>query len=112
MLTLVATADTDPELVAEARRLAPVELIGPDAVRPDRPTVVLPLAEQVLSAADWAEVNAAFAANRDPLAGHPPDDAYLPLFVKIVTALPAPLGLGSALQALAASGAARLAAER
>ena len=44
MLTLVATADTDPELVAEARRLAPVELIGPDAVRPERPTVVLPLA--------------------------------------------------------------------
>ena len=75
-------------------------------------SVVLPLAEQVLSAADWAEVNAAFAAHRDPLAGQPPDDAYLPLFVKIVNALPAPLGLGSALQALAASGSARLAAER
>jgi hypothetical protein len=43
-LALVATADTDPELVAAAERLAPVVRIGPGEVRPGTPTVVLPLA--------------------------------------------------------------------
>jgi hypothetical protein len=45
MLVLVAAAETDPELVEAARRLAPAaELVGPEEVRPGRPTVVLPLA--------------------------------------------------------------------
>lgn len=60
-------------------------------------TVVLPLAERVLTADDWAEVDAAFQRNRDPLTGHTPDAAYEPLFKKIVSTLPAPLGLGPAL---------------
>ncbi|MDH5539034.1 MAG: hemerythrin domain-containing protein [Rhizobacter sp.] len=60
-------------------------------------TVVLPLAEQVLTPDDWAEVDAAFQRNRDPLSGHKPDAAYAPLFKKIVSTLPAPLGLGPAL---------------
>ena len=57
---------------------------------------VLPLAEQVLTAQDWAELDAAFAANRDPLTGHEPEDDYRALFSRIVNSLPAPLGLGDA----------------
>jgi len=57
---------------------------------------VLPLAEKTLTAADWAELDAAFAANRDPLTGHEPEDDYRALFSRIVNALPAPLGLGPA----------------
>ena len=55
---------------------------------------ILPLAENALTAQDWAELDAAFAANRDPLTGHEPEDAYRALFRRIVNALPAPLGLG------------------
>ena len=69
--------------------------------------VVLPLAERVLTVDDWAEIDAAFLKNRDPLTGHTPDDAYVPLFKKIVMTLPAPLGLGPALQALADTGTAK-----
>ena len=57
---------------------------------------ILPLAEKVLTAEDWAELDAAFAANRDPLTGHEPEDEYRALFTRIVNALPAPLGLGEA----------------
>ena len=42
--------------------------------------VVLPLAEKLLTAEDWAEIDAAFTKNRDPLTGHEPDNAYRPLF--------------------------------
>lgn len=59
-------------------------------------TQILPLAERVLSAQDWAELDAAFAANRDPLTGHEPEDDYRALFTRIVNTLPAPLGLGEA----------------
>ena len=59
-------------------------------------SVVLPLAEKVLTAEDWAEVDTAFETNRDPLTGHPPDADYAPLFSRIVAMLPAPLGLGPA----------------
>ena len=55
---------------------------------------VLPLAERVLNAQDWQELDAAFAANRDPLTGHEPEDDYRALFSRIVNVLPAPLGLG------------------
>ena len=55
---------------------------------------VLPAALAHLSADDWAELDAAFAANRDPLTGHAPDDVYAPLFGKIVMTAPAPIGLG------------------
>ena len=64
-------------------------------------TEVLPLAKRVLTPADWAELDAAFAQNRDPLTGHAPDDAYRPLFQKILGMLQAPLGVGSALEAFA-----------
>mgnify|MGYP001765438553 CR=1 FL=1 len=57
---------------------------------------VMPLAEKLLTAKDWAELDEAFASNRDPLTGHEPDDDYRDLFSRIVNALPAPLGLGEA----------------
>jgi hypothetical protein len=39
-------------------------------------------------------LDAAFAANRDPLTGHDADDVFRPLFRKIVMTAPAPVGLG------------------
>jgi hemerythrin-like domain-containing protein len=55
---------------------------------------ILPLAERVLREEDWAGLDAAFAANRDPLTGHEPSDEYRDLFSRIVRLVPAPLGLG------------------
>ncbi|HET9644264.1 MAG TPA: hemerythrin domain-containing protein, partial [Burkholderiaceae bacterium] len=55
---------------------------------------ILPAAERTLSAEDWAALDAAFSANRDPLTGHPAIDVYRPLFSKIVNTAPAPIGLG------------------
>ena len=57
---------------------------------------ILPLAERVLTADDWAELDAAFAANRDPLTGHAPEADYAALFTRIVGMVPAPIGLGDA----------------
>ena len=65
---------------------------------------ILPLAERVLSTDDWAELDSAFMQNRDPLTGHEPDEEFRALFKKILMTLPAPLGLGSALEALAGVG--------
>ncbi|KQU67278.1 MULTISPECIES: hemerythrin domain-containing protein [unclassified Rhizobacter] len=58
---------------------------------------VLPLAERVLTADDWAALDSAFCANRDPLTGHQPDDHYRHVFKKILWALPPPLGIGPAI---------------
>jgi len=55
---------------------------------------ILPLAERTLSAADWSELNEAFAANRDPLTGVEPEAEYEQLFTRIVNLVPAPVGLG------------------
>lgn len=55
---------------------------------------ILPAAQQHLDAADWQALDAAFAANRDPLTGHAADKTYEPLFHKIVASAPAPIGLG------------------
>ncbi|MBK7617134.1 MAG: hemerythrin domain-containing protein [Vitreoscilla sp.] len=57
-------------------------------------TEVLPAAVAHLTPEDWTELDAAFAANKDPLAGHEPDDGYRPLFRKILNSAPAPIGLG------------------
>lgn len=57
---------------------------------------VLPLAEAVLTAHDWAELDTAFEANRDPLTGHEPEPDYRALFTRIVNRVPAPIGLGDA----------------
>ena len=56
---------------------------------------ILPLAERVLSAQDWADLDEAFTANRDPLTGHEPEPDYRALFTRIVGMVPAPIGLGS-----------------
>ncbi|MEO8299760.1 MAG: hemerythrin domain-containing protein [Burkholderiales bacterium] len=56
--------------------------------------VVLPLAQKVLTEADWVELDAAFEQNRDPLLGHAPDGEYAALFHHIVQIAPAPVGLG------------------
>lgn len=56
---------------------------------------VLPAARAQLTAEDWAALDAAFAANRDPLTGrHEASDVYKPLFRQIVMTAPAPIGLG------------------
>ena len=47
-------------------------------------------------AADCLELDAAFAANRDPLTGHEASPDYAPLLRKILHAAPAPIGLGPA----------------
>lgn len=55
---------------------------------------VLPAAQRALREEDWAALDAAFALNRDPLTGHDPGDEYRPLFHKIMTMAPQPIGLG------------------
>jgi hemerythrin-like domain-containing protein len=55
---------------------------------------IMPLAQRVLTAQDWAEIEAAFAAHRDPLAGASPETDHEALFHRIASIVPAPLGLG------------------
>lgn len=57
-------------------------------------STILPAAREHLTADDWAELDHAFDANRDPLTGHPASEEYAPLFRKIVNSAPAPIGLG------------------
>ncbi|GAA4354631.1 hypothetical protein GCM10023165_46030 [Variovorax defluvii] len=57
---------------------------------------ILPLAERVLTPEDWADLDEAFARNRDPLTGCEPDEEYRQLFTRIVNVVPAPIGLGAA----------------
>ena len=54
---------------------------------------ILPAARQYLSPSQWAELDAAFAADADPLTGRAPPDEFKPLFRKIVMTAPAPIGL-------------------
>jgi len=57
--------------------------------------VILPEAEKSLSVTDWAEIDAAFEQNADPLTGkYPPTAEYEALFSLIVQRAPAPVGLG------------------
>lgn len=55
---------------------------------------VMPLARQALTDADWAEINAAFAANDNPWAGK--EGQFEQLFSAIVNMVPPPLGVGRA----------------
>jgi hemerythrin-like domain-containing protein len=55
---------------------------------------ILPLAQQVLSAEDWDELDLAMAREMDPLAGGQAEAAYRGLFDHITRVIPAPLGLG------------------
>ncbi len=65
--------------------------------------IVLPLAERVLTPGDWAELDAAFMENRDPLTHREPDDDFRPLFKRILMTMPSPLGLGPAMEAMRTS---------
>ncbi len=56
---------------------------------------VLPAARRCLGDADWAELDAAFAHNRDPMTGHEVTPDYTPLFRRILMQAPAPIGLGT-----------------
>ncbi len=64
-------------------------------------TKVLPLAEAMIVASDWAELDDAFWAHRDLLPGCDPEAAYQKLFRKVLAALPPSSGVGPALEALA-----------
>jgi len=55
---------------------------------------VMPLARRVLQPQDWREIEAAFAAHRDPLAGAAGETDYERLFQQIVALAPDPIGLG------------------
>lgn len=55
---------------------------------------LLPMAEKCLTAADWAEINAAFAGHTDPLLGAEAGAEYVELFRRIVNLAPPPLGTG------------------
>jgi hemerythrin-like domain-containing protein len=88
------------ELLGESRRAAFTEAFRKyvdfylEHMRSEE-QVILPEAEQQFSDADWAELDAAFEQNRDPLTGkYPPDPAYERLFTRIVMKAPAPIGLG------------------
>ena len=54
---------------------------------------LLPLAREALSDADWAAIDAEFAANCDPYSGA--EGEFAELFKIIVNLTPAPFGLGS-----------------
>jgi hemerythrin-like domain-containing protein len=54
---------------------------------------LLPLAERHLLPEDWKAIDAAFAANRDPIAGLQERD-FERLFTRIVNLAPQPVGLG------------------
>ncbi len=58
-------------------------------------TDILPAAERLLNEEEWAELDKAFAAHVDPLAGTAArDPAYDRLFTRIVLKAPAPIGVG------------------
>ncbi|RYY68377.1 MAG: hemerythrin domain-containing protein [Comamonadaceae bacterium] len=59
-------------------------------------TQLLPVAQQCLTADDFAELDAAFGENVDPLARDARDARYDRLFTRIVHHAPAPIGLGPA----------------
>ena len=56
---------------------------------------LLPAAEESLNAQDWSALDAAFAADRDPLAGGVRDPHYDRLFTRIVKTAPARSASGS-----------------
>ena len=60
-------------------------------------TQILPVAERVLTDADRAALDAAFAADPEPLSQRSEDEVYRRLFSRIVMAAPEPIGVGPAL---------------
>lgn len=56
--------------------------------------VLLPIAERVLTADDWAEINTAFRENDNPLFGIKPKEEAEALYQRILSLAPAPIGFG------------------
>ena len=88
------------ELIGESRRMsftdtARVYVAFYMAHMRTEETQVLPAAEKALDASDWAELDPAFARDRDPLAGGLRDPCYERLFTRIVLTAPAPIGVGA-----------------
>ena len=89
------------ELIGESRRMsftdtARVYVAFYLAHMRTEETQVLPAAEEALGVADWVELDAAFARDRDPLAAGLRDPCYERLFTRIVLTAPAPIGVGPA----------------
>ena len=57
---------------------------------------LLPIAQRALTAADWDEIDAAFAGNDDPAFGARPQQRFERMLSAIANRAPAPLGLGPA----------------
>jgi hemerythrin-like domain-containing protein len=55
-------------------------------------TLLIPLAEKLFTDEDWERIDAAFAANEDPLAGVEEDREFRQLLSRIVGLAPAPQG--------------------
>ena len=91
------------ELLGESRRAAFVDPAQAyvrfylDHMRMEE-VQLLPVAEECLSAQDWKELDAAFTADPDPLAGGRRDSRYDRLFSRIVLTAPAPIGVGPSLE--------------
>jgi hemerythrin-like domain-containing protein len=87
------------ELLGDVRRAAFVDATNAyvsfylDHMRMEE-TELLPVAERVLTQADWDELDAEFQATRDPLAGGMREPSYDRLFTRIVMTAPAPIGVG------------------
>jgi len=58
-------------------------------------TELLPVAQKVLTEADWAQLDAAFQSYGDPLVTGDRDPIYDRLFTRIVMQTPAPIGVGA-----------------
>ena len=56
--------------------------------------VILPIAQKALLPADWIQIDAAFRSNADPLVGVDTQREFRDLFRRVVTLMPAPMGLG------------------
>jgi len=56
---------------------------------------VIPVARRVLTAQDWAEINAEWSAHQDPLAGADAERDYERLISRIVEIAPPPIGIGT-----------------
>ena len=57
-------------------------------------SVVFPLAQRILSTADWQAIDRAFEENRDPLAAQRDSRDFEKLFDRIVNLAPPPIGIG------------------
>ncbi len=57
--------------------------------------ILLPIAERVLTPADWVEIDTAFRENDNPLFGIKPREEAETLYQRIMALTPAPIGSGS-----------------